>query len=106
MTQADLFTALKATGYPVAYSHFKTAANPPYIVYLFAYSSDMIADNVNYHEISNFQVELYTATKDLTAEAKVQAALRTLELPYGKSETWLENEELFQILYEVQIIGE
>jgi len=106
MTQADLFTALKATGYPVAYSHFKTTANPPYIVYLFAYDSDLKADNTNYVEISNFQIELYTGTKDLTAEAKIQTALKNLGLTYTKSETWLENEELFQILYEVQIIGE
>lgn len=106
MDLAELNTALKATGYPVAYSHFKKEITPPYIVYLFAYSSDLIADNVNYQEISNFQVELYTAIKDLAAEKKVQDKLKELSLPYQKSETWIESEQLFQILYEIQLIGE
>lgn len=106
LTIPELNTALKATGYPVAYSHFKSEVTPPYIVYLFAYDSDLKADNTNYVEISNFQVELYTTTKDLTAEGKVQTALKNLGLVYSKSETFIESEKLFQILYEIQIIGE
>ncbi len=103
MTQAELFQALKEIGYPVAYSHFKEPQAPPFIVYLFSYSNDLMADGINYHGISNFQVELYTAYKDLVAEGKVQAKLKELALPYGKLETFIESEGLFQILYRIQI---
>lgn len=106
MTLAELNTALRATGYPVAYSHFKSEVTPPYIAYIFAYSSDLIADNTNFVEIGNFQVELYTTIKDLTAEGKVQTTLKNLGLVYSKSETFLETEGLFQIMYDIQIIGE
>ncbi|MNJ40242.1 hypothetical protein D3C77_351320 [compost metagenome] len=105
MTLAELNTALRATGYPVAYSHFKSEVTPPYIAYLFAYSSDLIADNTNFLEIGNFQVELYTEIKDLTAEGKVQTVLKNLDLPYSKSETFIDDEKLFQIIYEIQLIG-
>lgn len=105
MTQAELFNALKATGYPVAYSHFSSDPSAPYLTYVFAYDGDMTADNVNYLEIGNFQVELYTETKDLAAEKKVQEKLKELQLPYSKTEIWLKEEKLFQIIYEIQLIG-
>ena len=103
MTQAELFQALKEIGYPVAYSHFKESQSPPFIVYLFSSSNDFMADGTSYYEISNFQVELYTAYKDLVAEGKVQAKLKELGLPYSKLETFIESEGLFQILYRIQI---
>jgi len=110
MTQAELFQALKVIGYPVAYSHFvdtpqNPAPSPPFITYQFAYSSDMVADNQNYVEVSNFQIELYTSEKDLTAERKVQDKLKELGLPYSKTEAWIEEEKLFQVIYEIQLIG-
>lgn len=105
MTQAELYQALKSVGYPVAYGSFSSSVTPPFIVYQFAYSSDMIADNHNYVDIGNFQVELYTAKKDLAAEKKVQDKLKELGLPYRKFETYLDEEKIFQILYEIQILG-
>ncbi len=105
MTQTELLQALKSIGYPVTYGSFKSPVAPPFITYQFAYSSDMIADNHNYVDIGNFQVELYTDKKDLAAEKKVQDKLKELGLPYRKFETYLDEEKVYQILYEVQIIG-
>ena len=105
MTQAELYQALKSIGYPVAYGSFSSPVTPPFIVYQFAYSSDMIADNHNYVDIENFQVELYTDKKDFAAEKKVQDKLKELGLPYRKFETYLDTEKMYQILYEVQLIG-
>lgn len=105
MNQIELFTALKSLGMPVAYSSFSSEQKLPYLIYLFAYSSDMIADNHNYLDIGNFQVELYTAKKDVAAEKLVQDKLKELEMPYTKTETQIEEEKVFQIIYEVQLIG-
>jgi hypothetical protein len=105
MTQIELLQELKAIGYPVAYFEFKTEPKPPYMVYLFVNGNDVMADNHNYAEISNFQIELYTAIKDLTAEKAVQDKLKDSRLAYTKSETKVESEDLYQVVYEVQIIG-
>lgn len=105
MTQAELFQALKSLGMPVAYGSFSSPVSPPFITYQFAYSSDVMADNQNYVEISNFQIELYTAKKDLAAEKVVQDKLKELGLPYSKVEAWLDDEKLFQVIYEIQLIG-
>ncbi|MEK5058646.1 hypothetical protein BK126_02965 [Paenibacillus sp. FSL H7-0326] len=105
MNQAELFTALKSLGMPVAYLAFQSPVQAPFITYHYAYSSDMMADNQNYLDIGNFQVELYATKKDLAAEKLVQDKLKELQMPYSKTETWIEDEKLFQIIYEVQLIG-
>ena len=106
MTLSDIYTILKATGYPVAYSHFTATTNtplpnPPYIVYLSAYSSNLKADNKVYKKIDNLQIELYTTKKDLTAEKKLEDLLDTNGVVYESIEVWLGSEQLFQKIYEV-----
>jgi hypothetical protein len=104
MTLNDIYTILKATGYPVAYSHFTTSQTPPYIAYMSAYSSNLKADNKVYAKIDNLQIELYTAKKDLTAEKKLEELLDQNEIAYDSTETWIESEQLFQKIYEVRLI--
>lgn len=106
MTQAELYSALKSLGMPVAYLAFKTEVAPPFITYHYSYPSDLMADNKNYLEISNFQVELYTVMKDLGSEKLVQNKFKELDIPYVKTEFWLDDEKLHQIIYEIQLIGE
>lgn len=110
MTQAELFTALKNLGMPVAYSEFVStpenpAPSPPFITYQFTNGDDLKADNQNYVEISSFDVELYTAKKDPTTEKLVQDKLKELRLPYLKSEMWISSERMFQVIYAIQLIG-
>lgn len=105
MTQAELYTALKSLGLPVAYSSFTTSPSPPFITYQFAYDDDFMADGYNFTEISNFQVELYTKVKDLASEKLIQDKFKELQMPYRKNEAWLDSEKLIQVIYEVQLIG-
>jgi hypothetical protein len=109
MILSEIKTILEATGFPVAYSHFIEAENlpvpdPPFICYLVAYSGNFIADNKVYKQIPTVQIELYTDKKDLEAEARVEAALDSNELPYQTTETYIDSEQLFQKLYEVRLI--
>lgn len=105
MTQAQLFQALKSLGMPVAYGSFTAPVEPPFITYQFTFSNDLMADNINVVEISNFDVELYTTTKDLAREKLVQDKLKELGLPYRKTETWINDEKMYQIIYEIQLVG-
>jgi len=105
MTQAELYSALKSLGMPVAYLAFATSPVPPFITYQFAYDDDFMADGINYAEISNFQVELYTKIKDLDAEKLLQDKFKEMQMPYRKNEAWLDSEKLIQVIYEIQLIG-
>ncbi|WP_020059102.1 hypothetical protein [Bacillus sp. 123MFChir2] len=105
MTLAELLNILKATGYPVAYSHFTTTQTPPYICILVDGSSNMMADNKVYHEINDINIELYTIKKDLVAEAKLKNVLNEHEIPYESPfEIFIESEKLYQKFYEVRLI--
>lgn len=108
MNLSELKTILQATGFPVAYLQFvetenEPLPNPPFIVYLVAYSSHMMADNKVYKEIENIQIELYTDKKDLDAENKLGTVLNEHELPYSTTETFIESENLYQKIYEVRL---
>lgn len=105
MTQDELYNLLKSTGLPVAYHHFKNPPNLPYIVYLFTYSNNYGADNKVYSKINNYQVELYSDKKDLESEKLIEELFDENGIFYEKSETYIESEDLYQVLYEIQVIG-
>jgi len=109
MTLVELVTILEAAGYPVAYSHFTETSNnpipsPPFITYLVPNTSNFFADNKTYKKINGVDVELYTSKKDLLAEATLESLLDANEIAYEKTETWIESQGLFQIIYEIGVI--
>ncbi|MGS0745559.1 hypothetical protein ACU70A_06350 [Syntrophomonas erecta subsp. sporosyntropha] len=101
MDEAKLLALLKTTGLPVAYHHFTSPPSPPYIVYLFSYNSNFGADNKVYDAKKNFQVELYTTKKDLASEKLIEDTFDANDIYYEKTETHIESEGLFQVLYEI-----
>jgi len=105
VTLTDLVKILKATGYPVAYSHFiGEPPSIPFITYLEFDSSNFHADNKTYKQIKNINIELYTEYKDLEAEKNLEDLLDQNEIPYETSETFIETEDLFQKIYEIGVI--
>ena len=104
MTLAELKNILDATGYPVAYSHFKETPSVPFIAYIVAYSSNHFADNKVDKKVQIVQVELYTDFKDLGAEETLENLLDENEIPYETTETFIESEQLFQKIYEFGVI--
>jgi hypothetical protein len=104
MTLPELVQILKATGYPVAYSHFPSAPTVPFITYLESSSDNFQADNRTYQRVKNVDIELYTNKKDLTAESTLEALLDANDLPYEILETYIESEQLFQKIYNIGVI--
>ena len=49
-------------------------------------------------------MELYTDKKDLASEKLVEDKLKEMYLPYYKTETKLETEGMYQIVYEINLI--
>ena len=101
MDEATLLTLLESTGLSVAYHHYVLPPAPPYIVYLFVYSSNFGADNKVYQAIDNYQVELYTTKKDPDSEKLVEDLFDSNDIFWDKSETWIESEGLYQVAYEI-----
>lgn len=105
MTLEDIKTILEATGLPVAYRAFPEGGAPalPFLCYYSPYTNNFAADGVAYAIINHISVELYTQVKDPATEGKVEAALTGAGIYWDKSETYLEDEKCFQILYEIEV---
>lgn len=103
MALEDMKTLLDTTGYPVVYYAWpeKKAPALPYICFLTAYSNIFGADDRVYYPVAHYQIELYTRCKDPEAEGKVEQALSSYF--WEKTETYLDTERCFQILYEVEV---
>lgn len=93
---------LQRAGIPVAYSHFKTAVNPPFMVYLGAGQDQLAGDNTVYWRKNVYQVEYYFEKKDEALETSIEDTLLADGWVFEKSEdTFIESEGLFVIYYSV-----
>lgn len=94
---------LESTGLEVAYYQFKNPPPLPYIIYLFIDSDNFVADNKVHYKLNNYLVELYSDVKDPASELLIEEALDNAEIVYDKSEDYIESENMYQVVYEIQI---
>ena len=72
---------------------------PPFVCYLLPGSDNFAADGAVYYKISEVHIELYTDCKDLSVEQQLEAVLDQHGIFYEKTETWIESERLYEVLY-------
>ena len=101
----DLVKLLEETGIPFAYDHFAEgeSPDPPFICYLLPQSDNFSADGKVYLNVSNVNIELYTDSKDLAVEQKLEAVLDIQGIFYDKTEVWIESEKLYEVLYSFEL---
>ena len=97
----QLLQILSETQIPFAYHHFAEGESPepPFICYLLPGSNNFSADGKVYYKINEVHIELYTDLKDLAVEQQFEDVLDEHGIFYNKSETWIESEKLYEVLY-------
>ena len=92
---------LEELGRPFAYDHFAEGESPetPFICYLSPGSDNFAADGKVYYKINEIHIELYTDSKDPELEERLEDSLDAASIFYEKSETWIESEKLYEVLY-------
>ena len=102
-----LTAILNTIGIPYAYDHFAEGESPepPFLCYLLPGSSNFSADGKVYHRISEVRLEMYTDFKDLASERKVEDELDAAGIFYNKTETWIDSEKLYEVLYSFDMEG-
>lgn len=105
MTIENLVEMLQKTGIPFAYDHFAEGESPkpPFICYLLPGSNNFAADGKVYFKINQVRIELYTDSKDLAVERKVEMVLDESSIFYNKSEVWIQSEKLYEVLYSFEV---
>ena len=107
MTHEEVMAVMEEIGLPYAYHHFAEGESPepPFLCYLLPGSDNFSADGKVYHKISEVRLELYTDYKDLASEQKVEDTLDAAGLFYNKTETWIDSEKLYEVLYSFDMEG-
>lgn len=105
MTIENLLEMLQKTGIPFAYDHFAEGESPkpPFICYLLPGSNNFAADGKVYFKINQVRIELYTDSKDLAVERKVEMVMDESGIFYNKSEVWIQSEKLYEVLYSFEV---
>ena len=103
MSHEEVMKMMEETGLPFAYDHFVEGESPepPFLVFLYPKADNFAADGIAYFKISRLDVELYTDLKEL--EERIEAVLLKHGIFYGKSEVFIESEQLYEVLYEMEV---
>ena len=101
----ELAAILQEIDIPFAYDHFAEGESPepPFICYLLPGSDNFAADGRVYFRINEVRIELYSDSKDVGLESKVEAVLDSYGIFYNKSEVWIQSEKLYEILYSFEV---
>ena len=104
MTHNEIVEMLEETNLPIAYDHFAEgeSPDPPFICFLFPGSDNFSADGKVYLKIRNVNVELYTDLKDPELDERLETVLDRHGIFYQKSEVWIEEEKLYEVLYQFE----
>ena len=104
MTHQEVMEMLTEMNIPFAYDHFVEGESPepPFLVFLYPSSDHFAADGKVYFKVNRLNIELYTDKKDVELEETVEAVLDRHGIFYDKSEVWIESENLYEVLYQME----
>lgn len=107
MTIENIVEMLQEMNIPFAYDHFAEgeSPDPPFICYLIPGSDNFAADGKVYFKMNEVRIEMYTDFKDLDLESRVEGVLDGHEIFYNKSETWIQSEKLYEVMYSFEMEG-
>ena len=105
MTHQEVLKMLDEMKLPYAYHHFVEgeSTDPPFLVFLYPNSDNFAADGMVYFKVNRLNIELYTDLKDVELEETVEAVLDKHGIFYEKSEVWIESENLYEVLYQMEV---
>jgi hypothetical protein len=109
----EIVSMLAELGIPLAYHHFAEGESPapPFLLYLSPGSDNFSADGRVYWKTAQLDVELYTDLKDPELEERLEAGqnvileieIQAAGLFYNKTESYIDSEKLYEILYEMEV---
>jgi len=104
-TITAIITAIKAAGYPVAHDSFSGPQSLPFVCWTDEGSNSFYADNSNYLNKSQYNIELYTKYKSKADEKKIQDALTAQGVTYNRNPTAkIDSEDCFQTVFIFELI--
>ena len=101
---AEMVTDASLNGY--TYYQFPEGSAPelPYLIFYYPRTNNESADGVVWANINRLNIELYTENKEFLKESKIEAVLTKYGFFYNKIETYIDDEKMYEVLYEVEVV--
>lgn len=103
----DIDQILRSTGLPVAYLGWPDddpdAPDAPYIAYAEVGSNNFAADGIVYFSARRIEAVLYTQLHNEAAHAAVETALETAGIFWGKSQSYIQDQKLYETIYTMEV---
>lgn len=106
MTYQEVASMIASVGLPYAYYQFPNSEGkePPFICFYYPNSIDLIADDRNYSNIEALTIELYSDEKDFEHEEAIEAILSAYDMPYSKTEAYIDSELMYMVTYNTSVL--
>lgn len=106
MTREQIDTLIAGLDLPYAYFQFDEGTDqaPPYILFFFSENTDVHADNSNYVDKEQLNIELYTNFRDFDLEKTIEDYLKLNGFSFYKEYSFIDSEKLWQVAYEMEVI--
>lgn len=106
MTYDEVKTLMDSIGFPTAYLQWPIGNVPPlpYTLFYYPSSNNIAADDNVYTNVQRLNIELYTSNKSFIAEKAVEDVLNANHIVWEKSESYLDSEHMYEVLYETEIV--
>ena len=108
MTYDDVAAMVASIGLPYCYYEFEEdplnpPPAPPFVAYYYTADDDFKADDVNYAQINQLTVELYTDEKDFALEQTVRDILTAHGLAFSWSQAYVNEEHMYMTIYTMEV---
>lgn len=105
MTYEEIASMLSEMNLPLAYHHFSQgeSPDPPFLIYLSPGSNNFAADGKVFFKVKEIDIELYTDKKEPALEERLETILDAAGIFYEKTETYIDTEQLYEVLYETEV---
>lgn len=105
MNKEQLETMLEEMGIPYHYMEFDVGTiQPPFMVWYYDETSEFYADGICYATVDSIVIELYGDEYDRSMEDKIENVLRKYEIGYQKQREHIEDENLFETIYLMEVL--
>ena len=105
MTHEEVMAVMEEIGLPICLSSLceGESSDPPFAVFLYPGSNNFSADGKVYFKTDRLNIEIYTDIKNIELEQQTEAVLDGHGIFYEKSEVWIESENLYEVLYQMEV---
>lgn len=104
LMMAEMTSEANLTDYTYYQFEEGSAPNLPYVIFYYPSSNNEGADNTVWSDISALNIELYTDNKDFARENALEAVLKRHGFFYAKSEQYIQDEKMYEILYQMEVV--